>query len=84
MFENVDGRRSHWYTHQWAFGSGELKIKNNVIIASFKSETMGKLTKRIPGLHLLISSLPGSALRMHVESLRKPRYVNKYSQSLAW
>ena len=29
---------------------------------------MGKLIKRIPGLHLLISSLPGSALRMHVES----------------
>ena len=33
---------------------------------------MGKLIKRIPGLCLLISSLPGSALRMHVESLGKP------------
>ena len=33
---------------------------------------MGKLIKRIPGLHLLISSLPGSALRTHVESLGKP------------
>ena len=33
---------------------------------------------------LLISSLPGSALRMHVESLGKPRDVNKRSQSLAW
>ena len=32
---------------------------------------MGKLINRIPGLHLLISSLPGSALRMHVESLEK-------------
>ena len=44
---------------------------------------MGKLIKRIPGLRLLISSLPGSALRTHVESLGKPRDVNKHSQSLA-
>ena len=43
---------------------------------------MGKLIKRIPGLRLLISSLPGSALRMHVESLGKPRNVNKRSQAL--
>ena len=34
---------------------------------------MGKLINRIPGLHLLISSLPGSASRTHVESLGKPR-----------
>ena len=53
-------------------------------IASLKRETMGKLINRIPGSHLLISSLPGSALRMHVESLGKPRDVNKRSQSLAW
>ena len=33
---------------------------------------MGKLINRIPGLRLLISSLPGSALRMQVESLGKP------------
>ena len=42
---------------------------------------------RIPGSRLLISSLPslpGSALRRHVESLGKPRDVNKRSQSLAW
>ena len=45
---------------------------------------MGKLINRIPGSHLLISSLPGSALRMHVESLGKPRDANKRSQSLAW
>ena len=38
---------------------------------------MGKLINRIPGL-------PGSALRTHVESLGKPRDVNKRSQSLAW
>ena len=45
---------------------------------------MGKLINRIPGSRLLISSLPGSALRMHVESLGKPPDVNKRSQSLAW
>ena len=45
---------------------------------------MGKLINRTPGLRLLISSLPGLALRMLVESLGKPRDVNKPSQSLAW
>ena len=45
---------------------------------------MGKLINRIPGSRLLISSSPGSALRTHVESLGKPRDVNKRSQSLAW
>ena len=60
------------------------KNENYVIIASLKSETMGKLIKRIPGSRILISSLPGSALRKHVESLGKPRDVNKRSQSLAW
>ena len=59
------------------------KNKIYVIITSLKSETMGKLINRIPGSHLLISSLPGSALRMLVESLGKPRDVNKHSQSLA-
>ena len=34
-----------------------------------KSETTGKLINRIPGSRLLISSLPGSALRTLVESL---------------
>ena len=60
------------------------KIKNYVIIASLKCSTMGKLINRIPGSRLLISSLPGSALRTHVESLGKPRDVNMRSQSLAW
>ena len=62
------------------------KIENYVIIASLKSETMGKLINRIPESRLLISSLhvPGSALRTLVESLGKPRNVNKRSQSLAW
>ena len=60
------------------------KNKNYVIIANLKSETMGKLINRIPGSRLLISSLSGPALRTHVESLGKPRDVNKRSQSLAW
>ena len=60
------------------------KNENYVIIASLKSETMGNLINRLPGSWLLISSLPGLALRMHVESLEKPRDVNKHSQSLAW
>ena len=62
----------------------QQKKENYVIIASLKSETMGKLINRIPGSRLLISSLPGSALRTLVESLGKPRDVNKRSQSLAW
>ena len=66
------------------------KIENNVIIACLKRETIGKLINRIRDLRLLISSLPGSALRTHFESLGKPRdvnkphHVNKPSQSLAW
>ena len=43
---------------------------------------MGKLIKRMPGLCLLISTLPGLALRSQVESLGKPRDVNELSQSL--
>ena len=62
----------------------QYKNKKYVIVASLKSETMGTLIDRIPGSRLLISSLPGSALRTHVESLGKPRDVNKRSPSLAW
>ena len=58
------------------------KIEKYVIIAILKSETMGKLINRIPGSRLLISSLPGSALRTLVESLGKPRDVNKRSQNM--
>ena len=43
----------------------QQKIENDVIIASLKSETMGKLINRIPGSRLLISSI-GLALRTHV------------------
>ena len=45
---------------------------------------MGKLINRIPSSFILISSLPVSALRTHVESLGKPRDDNMRSQSLAW
>ena len=58
--------------------------KKNVLIASLKKEIIVKLINRIPGSCLLISSLPGSALRTHVESLGKPHDVNMRSQSLAW
>ena len=60
-----------------------LNQHKNVIIASLKSETMGKLIIGIPGSRLFISSLTGSALRTYVELLAKPRNVNKRSQSLA-
>ena len=62
----------------------DMKLDNDVIIASLKSKSTCKLINRIPGVRLLISSLPGSASRMHVESLGKPYDVNKRSQSLAW
>ena len=61
----------------------QQKYKKYVIIASLKSEIMGKLKNRIPGSCRLISSLSCSALRSHVELLGKPRNVNRYSQSLA-
>ena len=61
------------------------KIDHYVIFASLKSENqLGKLINRIPGLRLLISSLPGLASRTHDDSLDKPRDVNKRSRSLAW
>ena len=41
---------------------------------------MGKLINIIPGSRLLISSLPGSALRTLVESLGKPCLVNLISK----
>ena len=45
---------------------------------------MDNLINRIPGSRLLISNVPDSALRTHVESLGKPHDVSKPSQSLAW
>ena len=49
------------------------KIDNNIILTSLTCETTCKLIKGVPGLHLLISSLLVSPLRMHVESLVMPR-----------
>ena len=54
-----------------------MNIDNYVIIASLKSETTCKLINTILGSHLLISSLPNSALSTHVESLSKPRDSTK-------
>ena len=58
------------------------KFANYVIMASLKRETIVKLINRIPGLGLLISSLPGSALRTLVELLGKPPDVNKRIKAL--
>ena len=55
------------------------KSKKYIIIASLKSETTCNLINRIPGSRLLISRLPGSALRTLAESLGKPCDVNKHS-----
>ena len=43
---------------------------------------MSKLINRIPGLCLLISSLPGLALRTHLESLGKPRNSSSVLEAL--
>ena len=51
--------------------------QKSINIASLSSELACKLINRIPGSRLLISSLPGSASGRHVESLCKPRDVNK-------
>ena len=60
------------------------KKENYVIIASLKSETMGKLIKyntRFASFDIKFTRL---GLRTLVESLGKPRGVNKHSQSLTW
>ena len=46
------------------------KINNFNIIASLKSKLTCKMIIRIPVLHLLISSLPDSAWKTHVELLK--------------
>ena len=57
-----------------------MKFDNYIIIPSLKSESTCKLINRIPGLCILISSLPGSALRTHVEPLSKPRDSTVFSK----
>ena len=68
--------RSWWrvtfeWLHQWRWI--DTNIDNYAIIASLKSERIGKQINWIPGSRFLISSLPDSASRTHVESLGKPR-----------
>ena len=72
------------FFNDFAYDAESTQKNNYVILASLKSETMGKLINRIPGSCLLISSLPRSAWRTHGELLGKPPDVNKRSQSLAW
>ena len=67
--------RSSWrYTFIWPRQCHSIttNIDCYVIITSLNSELTCELINRIPGWCLLISSLPGSASRMHVESLVKP------------
>ena len=51
----------------------DTKIDNYVIFASLNSESTCKQINRQQGSRLLISGLPGSPWKMHVESLGKPR-----------
>ena len=61
------------------------KIKNYVIIASLKSETMGKLINRIPGSRLLISSLPGLPMSTSVlEALLGKLDIKRHSPSILY
>ena len=53
--------------------------KKSTVFAGLKVNQLGKLMNKIPDSRLLISSLPSLALRTHVESLDKPRDVNKRS-----
>ena len=59
-----------------------MKINNIVIIAILKSNTTDKLIKIIPGVDLLLPSLPGLTLRMQVESLDKPRGSTRVLEAL--
>ena len=57
---------------------------NNAMITLTRARWSARIVELASGSRLLISSLPGSALKTHVEWLGKPRDVNKRSQSLAW
>ena len=52
--------------------------------AEITQKSKNYVKNSIPGSRLLISSLPGFALRMGVELLSKPRDVNKPSQRIDW
>ena len=59
-----------------------MKMDNYITIASLKSEPTCKLIIRIPGSHLLISSLLGSASRTHFELLDKPHDSPSFLEAL--
>ena len=72
--------RSWWCCTLWMTSPMTLNRHKNLIISSYslvwRVNQLGKLINRIPGLRLLISSLPGSASWMHVESLCKHRWTS--------
>ena len=63
--------------------ANDTELTHKSIITSYSQvkrvNQLGKLISRIPGSRLLISNLPGSASRMHVASLCKPRDDTKRS-----
>ena len=61
---------------------GNQKLRHNRLFE--ECLTMGKLINRIPGSRLLISSLPGKALRALVDIARLAERFNMRSQSRAW
>ena len=61
--------RSWWCCTFWMMSPMMLNRHKKSIIMSNSLVQLGKLINRILGTRLLISSLPGSALRTHVDSL---------------
>ena len=62
----------------------DTEIDYYVIMTRLKSEPTCKLIDRIAGSCILVSSLPGSASRMHVELLSKPRDSTSVLEALPW
>ena len=75
-----------WVPYRLPAGSliNDVESIQKSIVTSYllvrRVNQLGKLINSRP----LISNIPGSALRTHVESLGKPRDVNKRSRSLTW
>ena len=65
--------RTWWRCTCWMMSPMTLNWHKKSTITSYslvwRLNQLGKVINRIPGLHLLSSSLPGSASRTHVESL---------------
>ena len=60
----------------------DTESKTYVIITSLKGETTCQLINIIPGSRLLISSLPASASRTHVQSLGSLAIQQAFSKPL--